>query len=205
MAAVELRANRLTRSVLAAAVLAGLAACGSGSANDDAGPSPGISIGTPALPAPTEVEPTDAGDVPIGPPNPTPATGSAGRSGPATTVPGPATATVVPDPPAGARPCPDAVAAALPGGGPAVLVAAYETSRFRLYYCRTSAGQLYYRGVSRIDPSGVVTLPATEIAGGYEARTTANGSAFVYRVASRALVVIQDGRVLRTDPVLRDL
>jgi hypothetical protein len=203
MAAVELRAHRFTRSVLAAGALAVLAACGSGSADGDAGPSPAISIRTPVLPAPTEVEPTDAGDVPIGPPDPVPATGSASRSRPATTAPG--TATVAPDPPAGARPCPDAVAAALPGGGPAVLVAAYETSRFRLYYCRTSAGQLYYRGVSRIDPSGVVTLPATEIAGGYEARTTANGSAFVYRVVSRALVVIQDGRVIRTDPVLRDL
>jgi hypothetical protein len=199
-----LRTNRFTRSVLAAAALAALAACGSGPADGDAGPSP-ISIGTSALPAPTEVVPTDAGEVPIGPPDS--ATGSAGRSRPATTTtaPGPPTATVAPGPPAGARPCPDAVAAALPGGGPAVLVAAYETSHFRLYYCRTSAGQLYYRGVSRVDPAGVVTLPATEIAGGYEARTTANGSAFVYRVVSRALIVIQDGRVLRTDPVLRDL
>ena len=100
---------------------------------------------------------------------------------------------------------PDAVAAALPGGGPAALVAGYETARFRVYFCRTGDGALYYRGVSRTDPAGVVTVPAYPIADGFEARRTAAGSTFVYQVKARVLRVFQDGTLLRADPVLRDL
>ena len=91
---------------------------------------------------------------------------------------------------------------ALPAGRDAVLVAGYETSRFWLYYCRTAAGRLYYHGVSKANPAHTATLAATAVPGGFEARTTVSGSTYVYRVVAGKLVVIQDGAVIRVDPVL---
>jgi hypothetical protein len=86
------------------------------------------------------------------------------------------------------------VAGTLPGPRPATLVAGFGTAGFRLYYCRTADGRLYYRGVSRADPARATTIPARTVPGGYEARKVADGSAFVYRVAGGRLTVTRDGR-----------
>jgi hypothetical protein len=110
-----------------------------------------------------------------------------------------------PSPSVAGRPCPSSVAATLPGGHRAVLVAGYETHRFRIYYCRTPAGTLYYRGISKSAPARAVTIPATRIPGGYEARRTVDGSSFVYRVTAERLVVTQDGRTILTDSVVGTL
>lgn len=150
-----------------------------------------------------EAGPASATSTPQGlpvPDDPAPATTSAtpppATSAPTTSAPGTT--------PAG-RPCPPGVAATLPDSGPATLVAGFLTSRFRLYFCRTVPGQLYYRGISRADSRQATTLAARTIAGGYEARTVAEGSEFVYRVAQGRLAVTQDGKQILVDPVIATL
>ncbi len=124
---------------------------------------------------------------------------------PATTsLPSPTPTTPPPTNPAG-RPCPADVARTLPGSPAATLVAGFGTTRFRLYFCRTEGGQLYYRGISRADAKQATTLPATTIPGGYEARTVVDGHRFVYRVAQRRLLVTRDGRQILTDTVTATL
>ena len=174
------------RAALAVAMIGLLAACGPQSISGQARPATLPGSFPPASTAP----PAEAG--------------SSSPSGADQTTPD-ATTSPAAAPSGEGRPCPDAVAAALPGGGPAGFVAGYETDRFRVYFCRTEDGQLYYRGVSRIDPASAVTVPAYPIAGGFEARRTAAGSTFVYQVKARVLRVFQDGALLRADPVLRDL
>ena len=188
MAAVTLTAAR--RAALAIAVVGLLAGCGARSISGQARPAtlPG------SFPPASTGPPAGAAQ-----PNGSPSAGGAAQTNPAATT-SPAAV-----PSADGRPCPDSVAAALPGGGPADLIAGYETARFRLYFCRTDDGALYYRGVSRVDPGGAVTVPAYPIADGFEARRTVDGSTFVYQVKARVLRVFQDGTLLRADPVLRDL
>jgi hypothetical protein len=106
--------------------------------------------------------------------------------------------------PAG-RPCPADVAATLPNSRSATLVAGFRTSRFRLYYCRTAGGQLYYRGISRADAAKATTLPARRIAGGFEAQGREEGSVFVFRVAQGRLFVIQDGKQIFVDQIIATL
>lgn len=118
---------------------------------------------------------------------------------PTTTAP---TTTAPTTTPAG-RPCPADVVATLPG--PATLVAGFQTTRFRLYFCRTAPGQLYYRGISRADAKQATTLAAKTIPGGYEARTTFDGHRFVYRVARGRLLVTRDGRQILADAVTATL
>jgi hypothetical protein len=103
------------------------------------------------------------------------------------------------------RPCPADVAATLPDSRSATLIAGFRTSRFRLYYCRTAGGQLYYRGISRADAAKATTLPARRIAGGFEARGLEEGSVFVFRVAQSRLFVIQDGKQIFVDPIIATL
>ena len=123
------------------------------------------------------------------------------RTAPTTTPP---VATPPRTTPAG-RPCPADVAATLPDSRSATLVAGFRTSRFRLYYCRTAGGQLYYRGISRADAAKATTLPARRIAGGFEARGLEEGSVFVFRVAQGRLFVIQDGKQIFVDPIIATL
>lgn len=113
--------------------------------------------------------------------------------------------TTAPRPTPAGRPCPADVARTLPGARPAVLVAGFTTTRFRLSFCRTGDGRLYYRGVSRADAAQATTLPARTIPGGYEARTVVDGSVFVYRVAQRRLVVTKDGNRILADAVTATL
>ena len=71
--------------------------------------------------------------------------------------------------------------------------------------CRTADGQLYYRGISRADPTKATTLAAKTIPGGYEARTVVDGNVFVYRVAQRRLVVTEDGEQILADAITATL
>lgn len=165
--------------------------------------SPPAGHGTPAA------TPVPGGSTPLGlpvPDEPTePATTSAAPP-PTTTAPTttPPVATPPETAPAG-RPCPADVAATLPDSRAATLVAGFRTSRFRLYYCRTAGGQLYYRGISRVDAAKATTLRARRIAGGFEARGAEEGSVFVFRVAQGRLVVIQDGKQIFVDPIIATL
>jgi hypothetical protein len=167
---------RRRRTVLLAPFLAGLVACGANTTTGRGSPDPAqLPAQASGLPVPGETAPSAA-------PSPS----------------------VVPTtkPPA-ARPCP--VAATLPDGRNAVLVAGYETKRFRVYYCRTTTGALYYHGASKTAATQTVTIPATPIPGGYEAHRTVDGHTFVYRVAANTLTVLRDGRTILTDPVLHHL
>jgi hypothetical protein len=164
----------MVRRWVPAAVLMGLlAGCSSttgGTGSPEAAPATSAPPGLPVPDDPTEPPATST-------PPPT-------TTAPATTPPAPT--------PAGPR-CPADVAATMPGAGPATLVAAFRTARFRLYFCRTAGSQLYYRGISRADPRQATTLPARTIPGGYEARAEVDGDVFVYRVAQRRLVVTKNG------------
>jgi len=174
-------------------LLALLAGCGSptaGHGTPEATPIPRGST-SPGLPVPDE--PTEPATTSAAPPPTTTA--------PTTT---PAVATPPRTDPAG-RPCPADVAATLPNSRSATLVAGFRTSRFRLYYCRTAGGQLYYRGISRADAAKATTLPARRIAGGFEAQGREEGSVFVFRVAQGRLFVIQDGKQIFVDQIIATL
>lgn len=161
-------------------VLGLLAGCGSSTAGrgtPEAGPTRATSQ-PPGLPVPVEPTETSTASSPAPPTSTVP-----------TTVP----TTVPPTTPA-ARPCPADVARTLPGSRPAALVAGFTTARFRLYFCRTGDGRLFYRGVSRADATQATTLPARTVPGGYEARAVVDGRAYVYRVVQRRLVVTRDGK-----------
>ena len=175
-----------------------LAGCGSptaGHGTPEAAPVPGAST-SPGLPVPDE--PTEPATTSAAPP---PTTTAPTTTAPTTTPP---VATSPRTAPAG-RPCPADVAATLPDSRSATLVAGFRTSRFRLYYCRTAGGQLYYRGISRADAAKATTLPARRIAGGFEARGAEAGSVYVFRVAQGRLSVIQDGKQIFVDPIIATL
>ena len=176
-------------------LLAGCESTPAGHGTPEAAPVPGAST-SPGLPVPDE---------PTEPPTTSPATTSAAPP-PSTTAP--TTTPPVATPPRTAPadpPCPADVAATLPDSRPATLVAGFRTSRFRLYYCRTAGGQLYYRGISRADAAKATTLPARRIAGGFEARGVEEGSVFVFRVAQGRLFVIQDGKQIFVDRIIATL
>jgi hypothetical protein len=185
----------VVRSWAPVLVLLGLlAGCGSptaGHGTPEAAPVPGSST-SPGLPAPDE--PTEPATTSAAPP---PTTTAPTRTPPVAAPPS-RTAPV-------GRPCPADVAATLPDSRSATLVAGFRTSRFRLYYCRTAGGQLYYRGISRADAAKATTLPARRIAGGFEARGVEEGSVFVFRVAQGRLFVIQDGKQIFVDPIIATL
>ena len=184
--------------LLTAVALGTLTGCGPGATDRRSESSPTTAAAsTRSLPVP------DDSQVPLGPTEPT---ASAGTSDPTTTqTPAGPPARTPPTPAGAGRPCPAAVAATLPAVRGALLVAGYETNRFRLYYCQTPAGRLYYHGVSKADPTHVVTLPGAAIPGGYEARALAEGHAYIYRVVGGNLIVVEDGTVIRTDPVIGNL
>jgi hypothetical protein len=165
-----------------------------GHGTPEAAPVPGGST-SPGLPVPDE--PTEPPTTSAAPP---PTTTAPTTTAPTTTPPVATPRTA----PAG-RPCPADVAATLPDSRSATLVAGFRTSRFRLYYCRTAGGQLYYRGISRADAAKATTLPARRIAGGFEARGLEEGSVFVFRVAQGRLFVIQDGKQILVDPIMATL
>lgn len=181
----------MVRRWAAAAVLVGvLAGCSSatgGQGTSEAGPASSAQ----GLPVP--VEPTGAAPTATPPP-----TTSAPPTTPPATTPAPTTG------PAG-RPCPADVVRTLPGAGPATLVAGFGTSRFRLFFCRTDRGQLYYRGISRAAPKQATTIAATTIPGGYQARKVFEGDTFVYQVTPARLLVLKNGKPLFTDPVTSTL
>ena len=181
-------------------LLAGCESTPAGHGTPEAAPVPGAST-SPGLPVPAE---------PTEPATTSPATTSAAPP-PTTTAPTPTAPTPTPPvatpprtAPAG-RPCPADVAATLPDSRSATLIAGFRTSRFRLYYCRTAGGQLYYRGISRADAAKATTLPARRIAGGFEARGVEEGSVFVFRVVQGRLFVIQDGKQIFVDPIIATL
>jgi hypothetical protein len=94
----------------------------------------------------------------------------------------------------------------VPGGTSAAYVVGYQTATFRLYYCRGTDGTVYYRGVSKANPARAVTLPATPIAGGFEATNHASdGHTYLYRVADGRLIIARDGMVLRDEPIVGQL
>jgi hypothetical protein len=163
---------------------------------------------TPADDGTPEAAPVPAGSGLPPPDEPTgPATTSAAPP-PTTTAPTrtPPVATPTRTAPASRR-CPADVAATLPGSRPATptLIAGFRTSRYQVYYCRTAAGQLYYRGINRADAAKATTLPARRIAGGFEARGVEAGSVYVFRVAQGRLSVIQDGKQIFVDPIIATL
>ena len=175
-----------------------LAGCGSTTAGHDtpeAAPVPGGST-SPGLPVPDDrTEPATTSAAP--PPTTTAPTTTAPTTTPPVGTPPRAA-------PAG-RSCPADVAATLADSRSATLVAGFRTSRFRLYYCRTAGGQLYYRGINRADATKATTLPARRIAGGFEARGMEKGSVIVFRVAQGRLFVIQDGKQIFVDPIIATL
>ena len=184
----------MVRRWASALVLLGLlAGCESTPAGDGTPEAAPVPAGSTSRGLPVPDEPTEPAITSAAPPPTTTA--------PTTTSP---VATAARTAPAGRR-CPADVAATLPDSRPATLIAGFRTSRFRLYYCRTAGGQLYYRGISRADAAKATTLPARRIAGGFEARGVEAGSVYVFRVAQGRLFVIQDGKQIFVEPIIATL
>lgn len=89
--------------------------------------------------------------------------------------------------------------------GAATLVAGYETATFRVYLCRLGTGELAYHGVSKLDTSQSITLPAVPGGDGFVATNSAGSGQYTYEITSRHLVVRHNGIVLRDEPVLGGL
>ncbi|CAA9228631.1 MAG: hypothetical protein AVDCRST_MAG41-806 [uncultured Corynebacteriales bacterium] len=192
--------RRWASALVLLGLLAGCESTPAGDGTPEAAPVPAGST-SPGLPVPDE--PTEPATTSAAPPPTTtaPTTTPATTTAPTTTPP---VATPPRTAPAGRR-CPADVAATLPDSRPATLIAGFRTSRFRLYYCRTAGGQLYYRGISRADAAKATTLPARRIAGGFEARGVEAGSVYVFRVAQGRLFVIQDGKQIFVEPIIATL
>lgn len=81
------------------------------------------------------------------------------------------------------------------------VVAAEATEEFALWICVDPDGQLYYHGAER-DDDGSITLPAIEVAGGYEAQNTGGTT---YRVVDGRLTVrLPNGDVQVDQPLIGD-
>ncbi|WP_306370706.1 hypothetical protein, partial [Nocardiopsis sp. CC223A] len=72
--------------------------------------------------------------------------------------------------PAAQVPCPERVAALLPGAGSGPLVESYETSRHRIVLCADGAGDLYYFGEFIDGTEEPVVVPAQRTGDGYTAQ-----------------------------------
>ena len=190
--------RRWAPALVLVGLLAGCESTPAGDGTPEAAPVPAGST-SPGLPVPDE--PTVPATTSAAPPPTAPTMTAPATTAPATTPP---VATPPRTAPAGRR-CPADVAATLPDSRSATLIAGFRTSRFRLYYCRTAGGRLYYRGISRADAAKATTLPARTIAGGFEARGVEAGSVYVFRVAQGRLLVIQDGKQIFVDPIIATL
>ena len=78
------------------------------------------------------------------------------------------------------------------------------TDRFALWICADDANDLWYHGAER-DGSRSITLPAIEVAGGYEARNVGtDGATTVYRVVDGRLTVQNPNGSIELDQPLLD-
>lgn len=84
------------------------------------------------------------------------------------------------------RPCPDTVAALLPGDAAASLVESFETERHRIVLCANDAGELSYFGEYLDGSADPVVVPALRTPDGYTA------------VSGRTRYEIVDGQVVVT-------
>lgn len=86
-------------------------------------------------------------------------------------------------------PCPARVAATIPGGGNSIEMAVYESAKFRVTLCETSAGKIYYHGSDRHNPALYITLPAEKARHGYKA----HNNVYMYYVSKHRLVITKNG------------
>jgi hypothetical protein len=86
--------------------------------------------------------------------------------------------------------CPARIAAELPDGDGAELVAAYRTSNKQITLCRTASGALYYYGEFSDGRDKGIAMEAEETGGGYEA---VNGP-YRYEIHDGVVTIYQSGR-----------
>ncbi|MDE3724921.1 zinc finger Ran-binding domain-containing protein [Nocardiopsis sp. N85] len=84
------------------------------------------------------------------------------------------------------RPCPDRVAALIPGSGDGPLVESYETERHRIVLCADGTGALYYFGEFLDGTGEPMVVPAERDGDGYTARAGETR----YEIADGRVVVI---------------
>ncbi|MGR7001567.1 hypothetical protein ACU686_31825 [Yinghuangia aomiensis] len=105
-----------------------------------------------------------------------------------------ATATSSPSPrPAFA--CPGRIAAELPSGRGAELVAAYRTDNKQITLCRTRGGALYYFGEFSDQREPGIAMPARQTGDGYEA----SNPPYTYRVHDDVVTVYKSGTQISTE------
>ena len=75
------------------------------------------------------------------------------------------------------------------------------TSDFALWICQDAGGALWYHGASRTTATTFITLRATAVAGGYEARNTGGTT---YRIVDGRLTVRTPSGEIDTDQPLID-
>ncbi|CAL9610854.1 hypothetical protein SUDANB121_05649 [Nocardiopsis dassonvillei] len=76
-----------------------------------------------------------------------------------------------PSGPAAQRPCPERVAALIPGSAGGPLVESYETARHRIVLCADGAGGLHYFGEFLDGTGEPILVPARREGDGYTARS----------------------------------
>ncbi|MFE7645954.1 hypothetical protein [Streptomyces phaeoluteigriseus] len=87
-------------------------------------------------------------------------------------------------------PCPERIAAQLPGGADAELVEAFRTKNKQITLCRTASGSLYYFGEFSDRREQGIAMKAEETADGY----TARNDPYRYEVHDGVVTIYQSGR-----------
>jgi hypothetical protein len=101
-------------------------------------------------------------------------------------------------PQAAARPpCPAEIAASIQDGAGSTVIASYVSPGFEITICQTTAGKMYYHGVSKTNSSLQITLPARWTGWRFEARN----NSYIYYVSAHRLLVTEDGAVIVSQPL----
>lgn len=94
--------------------------------------------------------------------------------------------------------CPDRVSELVPGEGPGVLEAAYETERHRIMLCSNSVGELFYFGEFLEGEGETMVVPAERTEEGYMAEA---GQTLYEIVGDEVVITGADGREMARLPL----
>ena len=81
----------------------------------------------------------------------------------------------------------------------AEMVQFFATPNFSIYICKTQEGDIFYRGLSKINGSQINVMQVTTSDGTYEAT---NGN-IIYSINPERLQVRQNGKVILTEAVIK--
>ncbi|MEU6271788.1 hypothetical protein ABZ871_05090 [Streptomyces populi] len=94
-------------------------------------------------------------------------------------------------------PCPERVAAQLPGGTNSELVEAFRTKNKQITLCRTASGTLYYFGEFSDRREKGIAMKAEDTGDGY----TANNAPYRYEIHDGVVTIYRSGRQIGEENV----